>query len=153
MKLYWCGNKWASFIIDNKGSSLVTKLIEWPRSKGYDQYFDSPLESQCECPVCLLGLREPVQTSCGHRFWRSCIVQPPTPIYSHNFSHLLWWNRHTGFDDSLGKFWRVQTLKKKLVRSIVESIRNPKCRSQLTIAKYKWCCFSDYSCWATIALN
>ena len=45
-----------------------------PRSEGYDEYFDPPLESKYECPICLLGLREPVQTSCGHRFCRRCIV-------------------------------------------------------------------------------
>ncbi|KAL9955416.1 hypothetical protein ACROYT_G036739 [Oculina patagonica] len=44
-------------------------------SEGYDEYFDPPLESKYECPICLLGLREPVQTSCGHRFCRGCIVR------------------------------------------------------------------------------
>ena len=48
---------------------------EEPRSEGYDEYFDPPLESKYECPICLLGLREPVQTSCGHRFCRGCIVR------------------------------------------------------------------------------
>ncbi|PFX14515.1 TNF receptor-associated factor 6-like [Stylophora pistillata] len=46
-----------------------------PRSEGYDEYFDPPLESKYECPICLLGLREPVQTSCGHRFCKGCIVR------------------------------------------------------------------------------
>ena len=45
------------------------------RSEGYDEYFDPPLESKYECPICLLGLREPVQTSCGHRFCRGCILR------------------------------------------------------------------------------
>ena len=44
------------------------------RSEGYDEYFDPPLESKYECPICLLGLREPVQTSCGHRFCGGCIL-------------------------------------------------------------------------------
>lgn len=48
---------------------------EEPRSEGYDEYFDPPLESKYECPICLLGLRHPVQTSCGHRFCRGCIVR------------------------------------------------------------------------------
>ena len=46
-----------------------------PRSEGYDEYFDPPLESKYECPICLLGLREPVQTSCGRRFCKGCIVR------------------------------------------------------------------------------
>lgn len=43
------------------------------RSEGYDEFFEPPLESKYECPICLLGLREPVQTSCGHRFCKGCI--------------------------------------------------------------------------------
>ena len=45
------------------------------RSEGYDEYFDPPLESKYECPICLLGLRESVQTICGHRFCRGCILR------------------------------------------------------------------------------
>ena len=44
-------------------------------SAGYDEYFDPPLESKYECSICRLGLREPVQSSCGHRFCRGCIVR------------------------------------------------------------------------------
>ena len=56
-------------------------FLSWPysyneqRSEGYDEYFDPPLESKYECPICLLGLRGPVQTSCGHRFCRGCILR------------------------------------------------------------------------------
>ncbi len=56
-------------------SELRFPSHEEPRSEGYDEYFDPPLESKYECPICLLGLREPVQTSCGHRFCRGCIVR------------------------------------------------------------------------------
>lgn len=46
-----------SFIFDNKRSSLVIKLKQdWPRSEGYDEYIDPPLESKYECPICLLDL-------------------------------------------------------------------------------------------------
>ena len=44
-------------------------------SEGYDEYFDPPLESKYQCSICLLGLRQPVQTSCGHRFCRGCILR------------------------------------------------------------------------------
>lgn len=30
-------------------------------------------EARFECPICLNWLRDPVVTSCGHRFCRSCI--------------------------------------------------------------------------------
>lgn len=59
--------------------SLFTRELlphhDEPRSEGYDEYFDPPLESKYECPICLLGLREPVQTSCGHRFCGGCILR------------------------------------------------------------------------------
>ena len=59
---------------DNLGRySSAASFSEETRSEGYDEFFDPPLESKYECPICLLGLREPVQTSCGHRFCRECI--------------------------------------------------------------------------------
>ena len=53
----------------------VLQHYDEPRSEGYDEYFDPPLESKYKCPICLLGLREPMQTSCGHRFCRGCILR------------------------------------------------------------------------------
>ncbi|XP_004585456.2 TNF receptor-associated factor 6 [Ochotona princeps] len=43
--------------------------------QGYDVEFDPPLESKYECPICLMALREAVQTPCGHRFCKACIIK------------------------------------------------------------------------------
>ncbi|XP_075423666.1 TNF receptor-associated factor 6 isoform X2 [Ascaphus truei] len=50
--------------------SLVTE-----ETQGYDVDFDPPLESKYECPICLMALREAVQTPCGHRFCKGCITK------------------------------------------------------------------------------
>lgn len=42
---------------------------------GFDEYFDPPLDKYLECCVCLMGLRHPIQTMCGHRFCKSCILR------------------------------------------------------------------------------
>ncbi|XP_015777805.1 PREDICTED: TNF receptor-associated factor 6-like isoform X11 [Acropora digitifera] len=52
-----------------------SRFPERLQSEGYNEYFDPPLENKYECPICLLGLREPVQTLCGHRFCRGCILR------------------------------------------------------------------------------
>ena len=41
--------------------------------EGYDFEFVPPLDPQYECPICTLGLRNPSQTKCGHRFCEVCI--------------------------------------------------------------------------------
>ena len=40
---------------------------------GYDASFLSPVSKDLECPVCLLVLRDPLQTSCGHLFCKKCV--------------------------------------------------------------------------------
>ena len=64
-----------SVLLTSEFTQLRLPSHDEPRSEGYDEYFDPPLESKYECPICLLGLREPVQTTCGHRFCRGCIVR------------------------------------------------------------------------------
>ncbi|XP_077994746.1 TNF receptor-associated factor 6-like [Glandiceps talaboti] len=41
--------------------------------QGYDIEFLPSLEAKYECPICLMALRDPTQTECGHRFCRACI--------------------------------------------------------------------------------
>ena len=42
---------------------------------GYDVTFVQLLHPDFECPVCLLAMRDPVQTPCGHAFCKSCFNQ------------------------------------------------------------------------------
>ncbi|XP_068737876.1 TNF receptor-associated factor 6-like [Montipora capricornis] len=44
-------------------------------NEGYDENFDPPLERDYECSICLFGLRNAVQTPCGHRFCCNCIMR------------------------------------------------------------------------------
>ena len=78
----FCAGEWSAFSretsLDSSPVSIFTRELlsyDEPRSEGYDEFFDPPLESKYECPICLFGLREPVQTSCGHRFCRACILR------------------------------------------------------------------------------
>ena len=43
------------------------------RIDGFDEIFDPAVSGDYECPVCMLVLRNPVQTQCGHRFCAACI--------------------------------------------------------------------------------
>ena len=40
---------------------------------GFDKRFLYPLLKRHECPICLLAMRDPVQTECGHLFCRGCL--------------------------------------------------------------------------------
>ncbi|XP_060118105.1 TNF receptor-associated factor 6 [Heteronotia binoei] len=60
-------------VSNGTGGTLSNSLIE--ETQGYDVEFDPPLESKYECPICLMALREAVQTRCGHRFCKACIVK------------------------------------------------------------------------------
>ena len=43
--------------------------------QGFDEHFDPPAPDAYECPICLLVLNKPVQTVCGHRFCKGCILK------------------------------------------------------------------------------
>jgi len=45
------------------------------REEGYDLEFVFPREEKYDCPICLLVLKEPQQTPCGHRFCKYCILK------------------------------------------------------------------------------
>ncbi|XP_053721885.1 TNF receptor-associated factor 6 [Synchiropus splendidus] len=55
--------------VSNTSSSLQTAEL----TQGYDVEFDPPLERKYECPICLMALRNAIQTPCGHRFCKNCI--------------------------------------------------------------------------------
>ena len=62
----------STFLERNEPPSRFPERLQ---SEGYDEYFDPPLEDKYECRICLLVLREPVVTLCGHRFCRGCILR------------------------------------------------------------------------------
>ncbi|XP_070580773.1 TNF receptor-associated factor 6-like [Ptychodera flava] len=41
--------------------------------QGYDVTFVPDIDKKYSCPVCLVALRDPVQTKCGHRFCKTCL--------------------------------------------------------------------------------
>lgn len=41
---------------------------------GYDFVFVDELSPGQTCPICLVVMRNPVQTVCGHRFCEDCLV-------------------------------------------------------------------------------
>ncbi|XP_075693160.1 TNF receptor-associated factor 6 [Rhinoderma darwinii] len=59
--------------VETPGGTPTSLLME--EMQGYDVEFDPPLENKYECPICLMALREPLQTPCGHRFCRACIIK------------------------------------------------------------------------------
>ncbi|KAM3918176.1 TNF receptor-associated factor 6 [Leptodactylus fuscus] len=80
-----CCGAMASVCSVNAKEDVTSPSVETPggtpsslgieETQGYDVEFDPPLESKYECPICLMALREPLQTPCGHRFCKACILK------------------------------------------------------------------------------
>ncbi|XP_069021893.1 TNF receptor-associated factor 6 [Embiotoca jacksoni] len=62
-----------SLLSPPESPGTFTSLLGDAPLQGYDVEFDPPLESKYECPICLMALRNAIQTRCGHRFCKSCI--------------------------------------------------------------------------------
>ena len=45
------------------------------RTQGYEALFHPEIDKKYMCPVCLGAMRDAMQTSCGHRFCRSCVLR------------------------------------------------------------------------------
>ncbi|KAK0145618.1 TNF receptor-associated factor 6 [Merluccius polli] len=59
---------------ESPSAAMAASLLQAAATpQGYDVEFDPPLESKYECPVCLMALRNAIQTPCGHRFCKHCI--------------------------------------------------------------------------------
>ncbi len=55
----------------NEGNGNSAENVE--RIFGYDEVFDPPASRDHECPICIMVLRNPVQTPCGYRVCAACI--------------------------------------------------------------------------------
>ncbi|XP_046573707.1 TNF receptor-associated factor 6-like [Haliotis rubra] len=66
------GSDSASF---GEGSSSGPAYWYQERTEGFDYDFVPTPDPKYECAICLLILREPRQTKCGHRFCRGCITK------------------------------------------------------------------------------
>ena len=58
-------------VVHRRANNLPVNI--GPGIDGYDELFDSAVEADYECPICMMCLRDPVQTACGHRFCKSCL--------------------------------------------------------------------------------
>ena len=65
----------ASLTICSCFCAVTTIMADGEYKTGFAADFEPPLDKKHECPVCYFALRDPIQTSCGHRFCTDCINQ------------------------------------------------------------------------------
>jgi len=70
-----CGTAAKDDSVSGTASTVTLSSSFMEEIQGYDVEFDPPLESKYECPICFMALREAVQTPCGHRFCKACIIK------------------------------------------------------------------------------
>ncbi|XP_078371051.1 TNF receptor-associated factor 6-like isoform X1 [Oculina patagonica] len=62
------------FIVDDFVDQSSDEEVIQPRFGGYDYEFVDEVSENQKCPVCLLPMRDAVQTTeCGHRFCKDCL--------------------------------------------------------------------------------
>jgi len=57
------------------GTSIIAKPQGVAQESSINDTLDIAPEARYECPICIGWLRDPVVTSCGHRFCRNCIEE------------------------------------------------------------------------------
>ena len=58
---------------NNNTNSNNAENVE--RLYGHDEIFDPAVSKDYVCPICMTVSRNPVQTTCGHRFCGGCIKE------------------------------------------------------------------------------
>ena len=64
-----------SYASGESQGSRDSMYVDQETEHGYEYKFVSKVDPAYECPICLLVLRDPVQTECGHRFCKACITR------------------------------------------------------------------------------
>ena len=82
-----------SFLHSTKNMDSSAQLIPLNGEQnvigGYDFEFLDDLYSGYCCPICLVVMRNPVQTTCGHRFCKECLLGTfRYPCYFAHLAHL-----------------------------------------------------------------
>lgn len=83
--------KYFELKVYNVSSSQLQFLLPNFQREGFDYEFVPPLDPKYECAICLLGLRSPIQTTCGHRFCKDCIFNCMR-YYELRFFFFMWYN-------------------------------------------------------------